>query len=66
MPHGCSFTPWPASSGNFLRTLATPQPIEDWSITTLREKLIKIGARVVSQARYFVFQMAGVAVRRGR
>jgi hypothetical protein len=28
--------------GNFLRTLATPEPIKDWS--TLREKLIKIGA----------------------
>jgi hypothetical protein len=24
--------------GNFLRTLATPEPIEDWSMTTLKEK----------------------------
>src|ERR1700730_5747191 len=34
--------------GNFLRTLATPEPIKDWSMTSLREKLIKIGAKVVS------------------
>jgi hypothetical protein len=32
--------------GNFLRTLATPEPIKDWSITSLKEKLIKIGAKV--------------------
>jgi hypothetical protein len=31
--------------GNFLRTLATPEPIKDWSLTTLKEKLIKIGAK---------------------
>ena len=24
--------------GNFLRTLATPEPIKDWSLTTLKEK----------------------------
>jgi hypothetical protein len=48
--------------GNFLRTLATPEPIKDWSLTTLREKLIKIGAKMVSHARYVVFQMAEVAI----
>jgi len=32
--------------GNFLRTLATPEPIKDWSLTSLKEKLIKIGAKV--------------------
>jgi hypothetical protein len=32
--------------GNFLRTLATPEPIKDWSLTSLEEKLIKIGAKV--------------------
>jgi hypothetical protein len=50
--------------GNFLRTLATPEPIKDWSLTTLREKLIKIGAKVVSHARYVAFQMAEVAIPR--
>jgi Transposase DDE domain group 1 len=42
--------------GNFLRTLATPEPIKDWSLTSLKEKLIKIGAKVVSHGRYVVFQ----------
>ena len=50
--------------GNFLRTLATPEPIKDWSLTSLREKLIKIGAKVVSHGRYVAFQMAGVAIPR--
>jgi len=34
---------WPTNLGNFLRTLATPEPIKDWSLTSLKEKLIKIG-----------------------
>jgi hypothetical protein len=33
-------------------------------LTTLREKLIKIGAKVVSRSRYITFQMAEVAVPR--
>src|SRR5262249_29135787 len=33
--------------GNFLRTLATPEPIKDWSLTSLKEKLIKIGPRTL-------------------
>ena len=50
--------------GNFLRTLATPEPIKDWSLTSLTEKLIKIGAKVVSHGRYVAFQMAEVAIPR--
>jgi hypothetical protein len=50
--------------GNFLRTLATPEPIQDWSLTSLREKLIKIGAKVVRHGRYVAFQMAEVAIPR--
>ena len=50
--------------GNFLHTLATPEPIKDWSLTTLKDKLIKIGAKVVSHGRYIVFQMAEVAIPR--
>jgi hypothetical protein len=34
--------------GNFMRTLAIPKAAEPWSLTSLREKLIKIGAKVVS------------------
>jgi hypothetical protein len=48
--------------GNFLRRLALPRGVKHWSLTTLREKLIKIGAKVVTHARYVVFQMAEVAV----
>ena len=50
--------------GNFLRTLATPDPIKGWSLTSLKEKLIKIGAKVVSHGRYVAFQMAEVAIPR--
>jgi hypothetical protein len=48
--------------GNFMRTLAIPNTSEPWSLTSLREKLIKIGAKVVSHGRYTIFQMAEVAV----
>jgi hypothetical protein len=50
--------------GNFMRTLATPKAAEPWSLTSLREKLIKIGAIVVSHRRYVTFQMAEVSVSR--
>jgi hypothetical protein len=50
--------------GNFLRTLATPEPIKEWSLTSLKDKLIKIGAKVVSHGRYVAFQMAEVAIPR--
>jgi len=50
--------------GNFLRRLALPRSVKHWSLTTLREKLIKIGAKVVTHARYVIFQMAEVAVPR--
>src|ERR1700682_5145069 len=48
--------------GNFLRTLAMPKTAEPWSLTILREKLIKIDAKVISHGRYVTFQMAEVAV----
>ena len=41
---------------NFLRTLATPEAIESWSLTSLRERLVKTGARLVQHARYAIFQ----------
>ncbi|MDP7667144.1 MAG: IS1380 family transposase [Rhodospirillales bacterium] len=50
--------------GNFLRTLALPDEVEHWSLTTLREKLIKIGAKVVRHGRYITFQMAEVTIPR--
>ena len=38
--------------------------VDHRSLTTLLEKLIKIGAKVVSRARYMIHQMAEVAVPR--
>jgi hypothetical protein len=55
---------WAYNLGNFMRTLALPKAAEPWSLTRLREKLIKIGAKVVSHGRYVTFQMAEVAVSR--
>ena len=49
---------------NFLRTLATPEEIERWSLTSLRERLIKTGVRLVRHGRYAIFQMAEAAVPR--
>jgi hypothetical protein len=49
---------------NFLWTLALPADVEHWSLTTLREKLVKIGARIVHHGRYVVFQLAEIALPR--
>ncbi len=46
------------------RTLALPKQVEHWSLTTLREKLVKIGAKIIRHGRYVRFQMAAVAVPR--
>ena len=50
--------------GNFMRTLAMPKTVGMWSLTSLREKLIKIGAKVVSHGRYVTCQMAEIALPR--
>ena len=50
--------------GNYLRQAVLPRSVSHWSLTTLREKLIKIGAKVVTHARRVIFHMAEVAVPR--
>ncbi len=50
--------------GNFLRRLALPTAVKHWTLTTLREKLIKIGAKVVRHSKYVRFQLGEVAVPR--
>jgi hypothetical protein len=50
--------------GNFLRRLASPKSVKKWSLRTLREKLIKTGAKAVRHSPYVVFQMAEVVVPR--
>jgi len=47
-----------------MRTLALPKKVEYRSLTTLREKLVKIGTKVLSHGRYVTFQLAEVAVPR--
>lgn len=42
--------------------LALPRAAKHWSLATLRERPIKIGAKVVAHARYVIFQMVGAAV----
>ncbi len=44
--------------------MALHDEIEHWSLTTLREKLVKIGAKVVRHGRYVTFQLAEVAISR--
>jgi len=38
--------------------------MQQWSMTTLRDRLIKIGGKIVRHGRYVTFQMAEVAIRR--
>ncbi len=54
--HRTGHDPW--------ETLALPQEVEHWSMTTLCEKLIKIGAKVVRYGRYITFPMAEGAIPR--
>ena len=51
---------------NALRQLALPRSIRSWTLTTLREKLVKIGAKVVAHSKYVIFQLAEVGVPRQR
>ena len=48
--------------GNFLRRLALPKVVKEWSLRSLQMKLIKTGAKLVHHARRLVFQLAEVAV----
>ena len=47
---------------NFLRRLAVPPEMAQWSLTALRERLAKIAAKLVRRARQLIFHMAEVAV----
>jgi hypothetical protein len=47
----------PKANGN-------PDDIVRWSLTSLRKKLVKIGAKLVVHGRYMTFQIAEVAVPR--
>jgi DDE family transposase len=51
--------------GNFLRTLALPDEVKHWSLATLRDRLVKIGAKTARRGRSITFQMAEVMLPRG-
>lgn len=50
--------------GNFLRRIALPQSVKLWTLTTLWDKLIKIGSKTVRHSRYVTCQLAEVAIPR--
>ena len=50
---------------NFLRTPALPPEVAQWSMTTPRERLVQIGAKIVRHGRPITFQMAEVMLPRG-
>ncbi len=54
----------PKSARSHKQTLALLNEVEHWSLTTLRNKLIKIGAKVVRHGRFITFQLAEVAIPR--
>ena len=39
--------------GNLWRRLALPQRIGNWSLTSLQQRLVKTGGRLVKHARYY-------------
>ncbi|HYZ33432.1 MAG TPA: transposase, partial [Crenalkalicoccus sp.] len=49
---------------NFLRTLALPEEVQHWSLTMLRDRLVKTGAKIIRHGRSIAFQMAEVMVPR--
>jgi hypothetical protein len=54
----------PSRPGQFLADAGDARADKGWSLTSLKDKLIKIGAKVVSHGRYVIFQMAEVAIAR--
>jgi hypothetical protein len=45
-----------------MRALATPRAAGPWSLNSLREKLLKVDAKVVSHGRDITFEIAEVLV----
>jgi Transposase DDE domain group 1 len=44
--------------GNLWRRLALPKRIENWSLTSLHQRLVKAGGRLVKHARYYWLLLA--------
>jgi hypothetical protein len=52
--------------GNLWRRLALPGGIEDWSLTSVQQRLVKTGGRLVKHARYYWLMLAEGHLTRGR
>jgi hypothetical protein len=44
--------------GNLWRRLVLPERIENWSLTSLQQRLMKTGGRLVKHARYYWLLLA--------
>ena len=44
--------------GNLWRRLALPRRIENWSLTSLQQRIVKTGGRLVKHARYYWLLLA--------
>ena len=44
--------------GNLWRRLGLPQRIKTWSLTSLQQRLVKTGGRLVKHARYYWLLLA--------
>jgi hypothetical protein len=44
--------------GNLWRRLALPKKIENWSLTSLQQRLVKTGGRLAKHARYYWLMLA--------
>ena len=44
--------------GNLWRRLVLPKRIDTWSLTSLRQRLVKTGGRLVKHARYYGLLLA--------
>ncbi len=44
--------------GNMLRRLGLPRGIENWSLTSLQQRLVKTGGRLVKHVRYYWLLLA--------
>jgi hypothetical protein len=49
---------------NFLRTLALPEEVKHWTLTSIRDRLTTIGAKLVINARYATLPIAELAMPR--
>jgi len=52
--------------GNLWRRLALPRRIENWSLTSLQQRIVKTGGRLVKHARYYWLHLAESHLNRRR